>query len=159
MELKERQLPKQATQDIIEALRKGLVKIDMVFHVLAAMVLLIVGAFIFYFAVVQLLEPTREGLIHVINDVLLVLIILEILWTINRFLRKQRFTLGPFLAVGVIAVVRRILLIEAQTSSLMHVPSEKLYEMGLSAVVIIILMAAYYLAVKAERINRENGDA
>lgn len=44
--------------------------------------------------------------------------------------------------------------IEAQTSFLEHVPAEKLYEIGLSAVVIIILMAAYYLSVKAEKLEQ-----
>ncbi len=53
-----------------------------------------------------------------------------------------------------IAAVRRILLIEAQTSTMEHVPVEKLYEMGLSAVVILILMIAYYLSVKAQQIEQ-----
>jgi hypothetical protein len=35
-----------------------------------------------------------------------------------------------------------------------HTPVEKLYEIGLGAVVIIILMAAYYLSVKAQKLEQ-----
>ncbi|HDH01532.1 MAG TPA: hypothetical protein ENH17_00220 [Nitrospirae bacterium] len=107
----------------------------------------------FYYAVLNIVHPSRDSIIRLVNDVLLALIILELLWTVIRFLKKQKFLLGPFLAIGMIAAVRRILLIEAQTSTMEHVPVEKLYEMGLSAVVILILMVAYYLSAKAQKIE------
>ncbi len=134
--------------------RKVLVKIDIVFHVVAALLLLTACAFILYYAMLNIAHPSRDSIIHLVNDVLLSLIILELLWTVIRFLKKQKFILGPFLAIGIIAAVRRILLIEAQTSYLEFVPTEKLYEIGLSALVIIVLMAAYYLSVKAEKLEQ-----
>lgn len=140
--------------EIIEKIREGLVKIDIVFHVLAALMLLIACSFILYYALLNIMQPSRDSMIHLVNDVLLALIILELLWTVIRFLKKQKFILGPFLAIGIIAAVRRILLIEAQTSFMEHVPVEKLYEIGLSAVVIIILMVAYYLSVKTQKLEQ-----
>lgn len=140
--------------EITEKIRKGLVKIDIVFHVLAALMLLIACSFILYYALLNIMQPSRDSMIHLVNDVLLALIILELLWTVIRFLKKQKFILGPFLAIGIIAAVRRILLIEAQTSFMEHVPVEKLYEIGLSAVVIIILMVAYYLSVKVQKLEQ-----
>lgn len=137
-----------------ELFRVWLIKIDIVFHVIAALLLLISCSFILYFATLNILEPSRDSIIHLVNDVLLALIILELLWTVIRFLKKQKFLLGPFLAIGIIAAVRRILLIEAQTSFMEHVPYEKMYELGLSAVVIIILMLAYYLSVKAQKLEQ-----
>jgi len=141
-------------EDIIEFFRKWLVKIDMVFHIIAALLLLVSCGFIMFYAALNILQPSRDSMIHLINDVLLSLIILELLWTVIRFLKKQKFILGPFLAIGIIAGVRRILLIEAQTSFLEHVPVEKLYELGLSALIIIVLMAAYYLSVKAQKLEQ-----
>jgi uncharacterized membrane protein (DUF373 family) len=138
---------------LTEILRKIIIKFDIAFHVIAAVLLLVACSFIFYYAALNLLEPSRNSIIHLVNDVLLALIILELLWTVVRFLKKQKFILGPFLAIGIIAAVRRILLIEAQTSFMEHVPVEKLYEIGLSAGVIIILMIAYYLSVKAQKIE------
>jgi len=140
--------------EFTELFRRWLIKIDMGFHVVAALLLLVACSFILYYALLNVAHPSRESIIHLVNDVLLALIILELLWTVIRFLKKQKFILGPFLAIGIIAAVRRILLIEAQTSFLEHVSIEKLYEIGLSAVVILILMVAYYLSVKAERLEQ-----
>ncbi len=140
--------------ELVEVFRKGLIKIDMFFHIVAALLLLIACSYIFYYATRNIMKPSLDSMIHLVNDVLLALIILELLWTVIRFLKKQRFVLGPFLAIGVIAAVRRILLIEAQASFLEYVPVEKLYEIGLSAIVIIILMVAYYLSVKAQKLEQ-----
>ena len=141
------------TVSLPEIFRKFLLYIDIVFHVFAALLLLIACGFILFYAALNVLDPSRASMIALVNDVLLALIILELLWTVIRFLKKQKFTLGPFLAIGIIAAIRRILLIEAQTSLMEHTPVEKLYEIGLSAAVIITLMAAYYLSVKAQKLE------
>ena len=143
----------QSTSKIVERFRRGIITVNLVFHVVAALMLLVACGFILYYGILNVLHPSRESIIHLINDVLLALIVLELLWTVNRFLKKQRFLLGPFLAIGVIAGVRRILLIEAQTSLMEHVEIEKLYEIGLSAAVVLILMLAYYISVKAEKLE------
>ncbi len=139
---------------LTELFRKWLVKIDMAFHIVAALLLLTACAFILYYAMLNIAHPSRDSIIHLVNDVLLSLIILELLWTVIRFLKKQKFILGPFLAIGIIAAVRRILLVEAQTSFMEFVPPEKLYEIGLSALVVIVLMVAYYLSVKSEKLEQ-----
>ncbi|TAN45835.1 MAG: hypothetical protein EPN22_01440 [Nitrospirae bacterium] len=143
----------QEKKNATELFRKALVSIDIIFHIVAALLLLIACGFIMYYAFLNIFTPSRDAMIHLVNDVLLALIILELLWTVIRFLKKQKFILAPFLAIGIIAAIRRILLIEAQTSFMEHVPAEKLYEIGLSAGVIITLMCAYYLSVKAEKIE------
>ncbi len=140
--------------ELADIFRRWLVKIDMAFHVVAALLLLAACSLILYYGLLTVLHPSRESILHLVNDVLLALIMLELLWTVIRFLKRQKFVLGPFLAIGIIAAVRRILLVEAQTSFLEHVPMEKLYEIGLSAVVVLILMIAYYLSAKAERLEQ-----
>jgi len=139
---------------LTELFRKYLIKIDMVLHVVAALLLLIACALILYFAFVNILNPTRSSIIALVNDVLLALIILELLWTVVRFLKKQKFLLGPFLAIGIIAGVRRIPLIESQTSLMENTPIEKLYEIGLITIVILILIVAYYISIKAQKLEQ-----
>lgn len=141
----------QGKKALTELFRKFLLTVDIIFHVIAAILLLVACGYILFYAALNVLEPSRSSIIALVNDVLLALIILELLWTVIRFLKKQKFSLGPFLAIGIIAAIRRILLIEAQTSLMTHIPHEKLYEIGLSAFVVIILMVAYYLAVKAQK--------
>lgn len=140
--------------NLTDIFRKYLIKIDMLLHVIAALLLLIACALILYFAFINILNPTRSSIISLVNDVLLALIILELLWTVVRFLKKQKFLLGPFLAIGIIAGVRRILLIEAQTSLMDHTPIERLYEIGLITIVILILIVAYYISIKAQRLEQ-----
>ena len=140
--------------DVTELFRSLLVKIDVIFHILAAILLLVACTFIFYYAILNIIEPSRDAIIRLVNDVLLALIILELLWTVIRFLKKQKFILAPFLAIGIIAAIRRILLVEAQTSFMDHVPAEKLYEIGLSASVVLVLMIAYYISVMAQKLEQ-----
>lgn len=142
------------TPYIIEKARKFIIHVDMAFHIIAALFLLLACTYIMVYAAAHLLNPSRDSVILLINDVLLALIILELLWTVNRFLKKQKFVLGPFFAVGIIAALRRILLIEAQTSAMEHVPVDKLWEMGLSSVVILLLIIAYMIAVKAQKLEQ-----
>lgn len=133
---------------------KGIIKADVVLHVIVALSLIASCVAIVYFSMENLLHLSRDSVLHVINDMLLVLIILELLWTVIRFLKKQKFILGPFLSIGIIASLRRILLIEAQTSMMEHVPVEKLYEIALSAGVVLVLMIAYYIEYKT-RIDQD----
>ena len=140
--------------NLTDIFRKYLIKIDMALHVIAALLLLIACTLILYFAFVNILDPSRSSIIALVNDVLLALIILELLWTVVRFLKKQKFLLGPFLAIGIIAGVRRILLIEAQTSLMEQTPIERLYEIGLITIVILILIIAYYISIKAQRLEQ-----
>lgn len=137
--------------DLIEVARSTLVKIDVVFHIVAAFILLIICGIVLYKAVLNSFSFEIIKLIEAVNEVLLALIILEILWTIIRFLKKQKFSLLPFLDVGIIASVRRILLIEVQTSTMEHPPVEKLYEIMVSAGIILALVIAYFIIVKAQK--------
>jgi len=138
---------------IAEKIRQWIVKFDVAFHVIAAILLLIASGYILFHAALNVLNPSKASIVQLINDVLLALIVLEILWTVNRFLQKKKFLLGPFLAIGVIAGVRRILLIEAQTSLAEHVDTTKLYEIGVSAIVVLVMMIAYYISLKAQKME------
>ena len=45
------------------------------------------------------------------------------------------------------------MLIEAQTSLAEHVEIAKLYEIGVSAVVVLVMMIAYYISLKAQKME------
>src|SRR3981081_256259 len=62
-----------------------------------------------------------EGIFFLVNDLLIVLIIMEVLRTVARFLRKREMNvdvedLVPFLVIGAISAARRILAIGANLS-------------------------------------------
>jgi uncharacterized membrane protein (DUF373 family) len=62
-----------------------------------------------------------EGIFSLVNDLLLVLIIMEVLRTVARFIRKRELDVDvedvvPFLVIGAISAARRILAIGASLS-------------------------------------------
>ena len=92
--------------------------------------------------------------ITLLNDLLLVIILLELFRTVLGFLHSDRIRLEPFLHVGIIASVRRILTAGFEFSHQASVPDEVfqhyLMDMGLHLVVILVLMLALFLLKKAE---------
>jgi len=97
-------------------LRNFILIVDTQVHFAVALVLLACAVVALLLGVPGLFEGTIEGLLLAVNNVLLALIFLEILWPVVRFIQKKPFRLHPFIYVGIISSTRRILLIEAEHS-------------------------------------------
>jgi uncharacterized membrane protein (DUF373 family) len=135
----------------VKFLRQLLIGVDDLIHFAVAMVLAICGGLILVQTIPNLLHPDIKTLLHVLNDVLLVLIVMELMWPIIRFLKREPFTLNPFLYIGIISCIRRILLIEAEHSIVSQAADYKaeletlwpvLTEMGANVFIILILAVA-----------------
>jgi uncharacterized membrane protein (DUF373 family) len=63
-------------------------------------------------------EPGKFGqaIIQFVSDLLLVLIIMEVLGTVTRYLKERATSLSPFLFIGIISATRGILSIGARLS-------------------------------------------
>ena len=86
----------------------------------ACLSFLVVGMLVFdysRFAYLQSVEKAYlPATIALLNDLLFVIILLELFRTILGFFQSDRIRLEPFLHVGIIASVRRILTAEAEFS-------------------------------------------
>ncbi len=147
----------------VRILRQFLIVADDIMHFLVALILLVCAAFILVRALPNFLHPDTTSLLHVLNDVLLVLIVMELMWPIVRFLKREPFTLNPFLYIGMISCIRRILLLEAEHSMLAQVTGKNiewyelwpvLVEMGVNVGIIFVL--ALSLRILANRDVRED---
>ena len=147
----------------VKFLRQLLIGLDDLMHFAVALILAICGGLILIQTVPNLLHPDIKTLLHVLNDVLLVLIVMELMWPIIRFLKRESFTLNPFLYIGIISCIRRILLIEAEHSIVSQAADYKaewdvlwpvLAEMG--ANVFIILLLAISLRILAGCQEKKN---
>ncbi|MBU0485934.1 MAG: hypothetical protein KKB30_15630 [Proteobacteria bacterium] len=105
----------------VKFLRQLLIVADDLMHFIVAVTLLVCAALILVQTLPNLVHPDIKTLLHVLNDVLLVLIVMELMWPIVRFLKREAFTLNPFLYIGIISCIRRILLIEAEHSMLAQI--------------------------------------
>ncbi|WP_447975274.1 phosphate-starvation-inducible PsiE family protein [Nitrospira sp. Kam-Ns4a] len=88
-----------------------------------------------------------------VNDLLLVIILLELFRTIVRFLQTDIITLEPFLNIGIIASIRRILTAGAELAHLTGVSEELfqryLLDIGLNVAVVMVLMLAVLVVRKS----------
>lgn len=132
-------------------LRKIVLTLDNILHFGVALVLL-ACAVVLLVSIVPDLFSTHgtASIIHLLNNVLLVLIFLEILWPVIRFLQKAPFKLSPFLYVGIISSTRRLLLIEAESSIVAKAGDGQInwqvpLELGVNVGVILVLAIALKL--------------
>ena len=135
----------------VRLLRQVLIAGDDIMHFIVAATLLICAALILLQTLPNLLHPDTTAILHVLNDVLLALIIMELMWPIVRFLRRKAFSINPFLYIGIISSTRRILMLEAEHSILSRltgagVPWAEIWpalaEVGVNVGVILVLAVA-----------------
>ena len=116
-----------------------------------AVVLVICAVLVLVQTLPNLLQPSSKAILNVLNDVLLSLIIMELMWPIVRFLKRKPFSLNPFIYIGIISSIRRILLIEAEHSMVSRLSNKTvewqylwpvLAEIGANVVIILVLAIA-----------------
>jgi len=127
-------------------------------YITACLSFLFLGMLVFVYAWVEFAQRAHTGFwpasMGLLNDLLLVIILLELFRTVLGFLQSDRIRLEPFLHVGIIASVRRILTAGAEMSHLHDIPKQVfqhyLMDLGLHVVVILVLMIALFLIRKSE---------
>jgi uncharacterized membrane protein (DUF373 family) len=113
----------------------------------SVMVLLVDGALAFGR---QLISGTMTGrIIDLLDRVLLILMIVEILYTVQVSFREHTLAPEPFLIVGLIAATRRIIVLTAELAELAEaggiVFRHAILELGLLTVMVLILVLALVL--------------
>jgi uncharacterized membrane protein (DUF373 family) len=128
---------------------------DDAIHVVVAVFLVVAAAIMLGYAAKNFIDLSVGSLLLVVNDVLFVLIIAEVLWTVIRYLRREQFSLAPFLFIGIISSLRRILYIDAQMSlgQSGRPFNEDLSELGVHVAIVFVLVLAYYLIKRARALG------
>ena len=93
-----------------------------------------------------------------VQDVLLVMIILEILWTVMSYIESESIPLEPFLFVAIISSVRGLIL---ESTRVLEVGHKDIYamavEVGLHAIEIFIFILVLYVLRGSRRYLIELG--
>ncbi|GBE57489.1 hypothetical protein BMS3Abin01_00409 [bacterium BMS3Abin01] len=139
----------------MEWARRLLIIADDVIHIAVAVLLVVAALVMLGYAVMNFTDLSVVSILLVLNDALFVLIIAEVLWTIIRYLRREKFSVAPFLFIGIISSLRRILVIDAQMSLGEGERSfnQSLMELGMHVAIIFILVVAYYIVKKARTLE------
>jgi uncharacterized membrane protein (DUF373 family) len=113
----------------------------------AAIVLLADGAAMFWRALIG--GDFAASIIDLLDRILLILMIAEILYTVQVSLREHTLVPEPFLVVALIAAVRRVLIITAVFSDLLEKGPvafrNAMIELGLLTAMIVALVASLML--------------
>lgn len=138
----------------VKLLRQLLIGADDIIHFSVALTLMVCASLVLIKTFANFLHPDTLSLLRVVNDVLLALIVMELMWPIVRFLKRKPFSLNPFLYIGIISSTRRILMIEAEHSTLSGLGEHAvtwqetwpvLVELGVNVTIIIFLAIALRL--------------
>lgn len=123
--------------------------------VLVGVALALVAVLLLYSGMHDLNEAVHQGAagiegkaIEVLNTVLLVMMTMEIVYTVAISLESHVLNAEPFLIIGVIAGIRRMLVITATSTQQEGVPGQfynTLIELGLLAATVVALAVAIWI--------------
>lgn len=101
----------------------------------------------------EFLTSTRSGTFFVnglalVNNLLFIVIVLELFRTIIRFLETDSLRIEPYLAIGIIACIRRMLTASAELGDLHHVSDDffdkYLKDMIMNAGLVLLLITGIF---------------
>jgi hypothetical protein len=129
--------------------------------VLVALLLLYAGLHDLYVATLQGPENIEHTAIGILNTILLVMMTMEIVYTVAISLKSHMLNAEPFLIIGVIASIRRMLVITATSTDMEAKPDvfrNTLVELGLLAATVVALTVAICILRFSQRryIERES---
>ncbi len=101
----------------------------------------------------------REEAIEILDSVLLVMMTMEIVYTVAISLESHTLVAEPFLIIGAIAGIRRMLVITATSTKDEHSAPEvfrnTLIELGLLAVIVVTMSISIYILRKSSSYQLE----
>ncbi|MFM8428430.1 MAG: phosphate-starvation-inducible PsiE family protein [Candidatus Limnocylindrus sp.] len=139
----------------VESARSALRLVEIVLDLTLAAVLLvavlIIGGEVAHEIAVGIQSGGVEAALKILDRVLLLFIIAELIYTLRISLARSQLILEPFLIIGLVAVVRRVLIATAQVEQWLVAGrdiSPLLYELGALAGLVLSLAIALSLARK-----------
>lgn len=133
---------------------------ELYLYLATSCVLIVAAAGLLVVAVVELVRYSLDGnyleaLLHVLDRALLVLMLAEIIYTVRRIANRRRLEAHPFFIVAIIAAIRRVLVITAESTSNVDLQDPyfqaAMLELGLLSVIILALAGAMRLIPRGDR--------
>jgi len=145
-----------------DQLGRGLSVFEVVLYASVGLLLAAAGILVLVGTVSGLVRELHQGsgavdvAVLVLDRVLLALIVGELLFTLRFVVRTHEIAVEPFLYIGLIAVVRRILIVTAQLER--GAPSGRaltniLLEFGILGLLVPALAGAVFLVSRSRRIS------
>jgi uncharacterized membrane protein (DUF373 family) len=112
-----------------------------------------------YFAQYVSSRTLADNVVFLLDRILLIIIFLELLYTVQVSFREHVLRPQPFLIVGLIAVTRRILVLTAEMAKLAKETQDVFYnamiELGLLTILIIALVVCLRMLRQQDRVTEK----
>jgi uncharacterized membrane protein (DUF373 family) len=122
------------------------------FYVLVALALGIAGVVLFGNTIYGFVDHLGQGslasnVLELLDGLLLVFIVTELIHTVRAVIEKRVIMAEPFLVVGIVAGIRRLIVVSAEAKDLLGTPDfpQALLEMGVLTGAVILLTVAVFL--------------
>jgi uncharacterized membrane protein (DUF373 family) len=122
------------------------------FYVLVAGTLAIAGLLLFGHSVFAFINnigtlSVQDNILQLLDSLLLVFIFTELLYTIRTVINEKVLIAEPFLIVGIVAGIRRLVVVSAEVKDLVGTPefTDAMLELGVLAGSTILLTVAVFL--------------
>jgi uncharacterized membrane protein (DUF373 family) len=113
--------------------------------------------------VVALMARNLPGqVVSLLDQILLILLVIELLYTVQVSFREHGLLAEPFLVVALIAVIRRVLILTAEVSKLPEASGavflHMMIELALLTVMILVLVGSLIMLQKQDQRRGQNVD-
>jgi uncharacterized membrane protein (DUF373 family) len=130
---------------------------------LAATAFWLLGSVVWTFVSELISHPLSGQIVGLLDQMLLVLLIIELLYTVQVSFREHSLVAEPFLVVALIAVVRKVLVLSAQIPQLPDANEtafrHQVIELGLlSAMVVVFVGSLIVLQKHARAVGHDDND-
>lgn len=110
-----------------------------------------------------LMEGQLSGhIVLILDEILLVLLIIELLYTVQVSFREHTLVPEPFLVIGLIATVRKLLVVTAQFPQLADLPDpafkHTMMELGLLTGMVVVLVLSLLLLHRYSHLQRTSNE-
>ncbi len=102
--------------------------------------------------------PKTDNIFLIVDKLLFVLMLVEILHTVRQSITSDQIAVEPFLIVGLIASVRRILIVTVEVANLgksqaVEQFQHAMIELGVLGMLTLVLIVSIYLSRMSRRLN------
>ena len=139
-------------QQAREKATKGFGFIEDGFYVAVALALAVAGVVLFGYTLYNFVNhlgdaPLSDSILELLDGMLLVFIFTELIHTVRAVIEEKVLVAEPFLIVGIVAGIRRLIVVSAEAKDLLGKPdfTHAILEMGVLAGAIILLTLAVFL--------------
>lgn len=127
-------------------------RVEDVFYVAVAAALALAGVLLFGYAVYDFVTHATEGdltkqILTLLDNLLLVFIVTELIHTVRAVIEERVLVAEPFLIVGIVAAIRRLVVVSAEAKDLLGKPEfgDAMTEIGILTGTVVVLAAAIFL--------------